>query len=71
MMDKRNFSLSNGLLRKFSSGGKPVMATYKIDGAKFQTLEELKESLWPFYDGKITREDFEKHINENVKKEEK
>ncbi len=44
------------------------MATFKIDGAKFQTIEELKESLWPLYEGKMTRQDFEKYISENVQK---
>ncbi len=44
------------------------MATYKIDGAKFQSLEELKESLWPLYEGKMSREEFEKYVQENVQK---
>ena len=47
------------------------MAPYKIDGAKFQTLEELKESLWPLYEGKMTRQDFEKYVSENVQTEDK
>jgi hypothetical protein len=44
------------------------MATYKIDGAKFQSIEELKESLWPLYEGKMSREEFEKYVEENVQK---
>lgn len=46
------------------------MATYKIDGAKFQSLEELKESLWPLYEGKMSRDEFEKYVQENVQKTE-
>ncbi len=44
------------------------MATFKIDGAKFQSLEELKESLWPLYEGRMSREEFEKYVQENVQK---
>ncbi|MCX7679786.1 MAG: hypothetical protein N2316_11305 [Spirochaetes bacterium] len=44
------------------------MASYKINGAKFPSLEELKESLWPLYEGKMTREEFEKYVEENVQK---
>ena len=46
------------------------MATYKIDGAKFKSLEELKETLWPLYEGKMTREEFEKYVKDNVEKRE-
>ncbi len=42
------------------------MATYKIDGAKFQSMEELKESLWPLYQDKMSREEFDKYVEENV-----
>lgn len=42
------------------------MATYKIDGAKFSSEEELKECLWPLYQGKMTREEFDKYIKDNV-----
>ena len=42
------------------------MARYKIDGAKFETIEELKESLWPLYQDKMSREEFDKYIDENV-----
>ncbi len=43
------------------------MATYKIDGAKFSSMEELLESLWPLYQGRMSREEFEKYVKENVK----
>ncbi len=42
------------------------MATYKIDGAKFQSMEELKESIWPLYQGKMSRDEFEKYVESNV-----
>ena len=42
------------------------MSRYKIDGAKFETIEELKESLWPLYQGKMSREEFDKYVEENV-----
>jgi hypothetical protein len=48
-------------------GGSVIMAAYKIDGAKFQTIEELKESLWPLYQAKMTREEFDRYVQENVK----
>jgi hypothetical protein len=44
------------------------MATYKIDGAKFQSIEELKESLWPLYEGKMSKADFDAYIEKNVQK---
>lgn len=42
------------------------MAHYKLDGAKFPTLEELKEALWPIHQDKMTREEFEKFVEEKV-----
>ncbi len=44
------------------------MAHYKIDGAKFETMEELKESLWPLYKDRMSREEFEKYVEQNVQK---
>lgn len=40
---------------------------FKIDGAKFPDLETLKETLWELYQSKMTREEFEKYVKENVK----
>ena len=40
--------------------------TYKIDGAKFPTLKELKESLWPLYQEKMSRSEFDKYVDEHV-----
>lgn len=42
------------------------MPTFKIDGAKFASLEELKSSLWEMYKDKMSKEDFEKYVKENV-----
>ncbi|HOJ49600.1 MAG TPA: hypothetical protein PKW55_02200 [Spirochaetota bacterium] len=42
------------------------MPFYKIEGAKFKTMEELKESLWQLYKDKMSREDFEKYVQEKV-----
>ena len=42
------------------------MSMYKIDGAKFSSVEELKESLWLLYEGKMSRDEFEKYIKENM-----
>jgi hypothetical protein len=41
---------------------------YKLDGAKFQTLEELIEALYPLYEDKMTPEEFKKHVEENSEK---
>ena len=42
------------------------MAFYKLDGAKFTSLEELKESLWGIYQDKMTKEEFYKYVEEKV-----
>lgn len=42
------------------------MSRFKIDGAKFETIEELKESLWPLYQDRMSREEFDKYVEENV-----
>jgi len=42
------------------------MARYKIDGAKFGSMDELREALWPLYRDKMNREEFERYISENV-----
>ncbi|HMV37168.1 MAG TPA: hypothetical protein PKD60_14805 [Turneriella sp.] len=48
------------------SGG--TMATYKIDGAKFKSMEELKETLWPLYKDKMDKAAFDKYVEEKVEK---
>lgn len=42
------------------------MAHYKLDGAKFTTVEELKNALWPLYEDKMSREEFEKYVEKNM-----
>lgn len=42
------------------------MSFYKLDGAKFPSLEELKDALWPVHQDKMTREEFEKFVEEKV-----
>ncbi len=39
---------------------------YKIDGAKFDSIDGLKESLWPLYEGKMSKEEFDKYVQDNV-----
>jgi hypothetical protein len=41
---------------------------YKLDGAKFQTLEELVEALYPVYSERMTEEEFRKYAEENAEK---
>lgn len=40
--------------------------SYKLDGAKFPTLEELIEALYPLYEDRMTKEEFLKYVEENV-----
>ena len=42
------------------------MATYKIDGAKFASEKELIDSIWPLYKDKMSREEFEKYVKDNM-----
>ena len=42
------------------------MATYKIDGAKFSSLDELKAALWEIYKGKMSEAEFNKYVQDNV-----
>lgn len=44
------------------------MATYKLDGAKFPSMEELKSAMWEMYQDKMSKEEFEKYVTENVEK---
>jgi hypothetical protein len=44
------------------------MSKFKIDGAKFDTIEELKESLWPLYQDKMSKEEFDAYVEKNVQK---
>jgi hypothetical protein len=41
---------------------------YKLDGAKFPTIEELIEALYPLYSDRMSEEDFKKYVEENAEK---
>lgn len=41
---------------------------YKLDGAKFQTLDELVEALYPLYADKMSVEEFRKYAEEHAEK---
>ena len=43
--------------------------SYKLDGAKFPTLEELVEALYPIYSDKMSEEEFKKYAEENAEKD--
>ncbi|WP_167396395.1 hypothetical protein [Leptospira johnsonii] len=42
---------------------------FKLDGAKFPTLEELITALYPLYADKMSEAEFRKYVQENVKEE--
>jgi hypothetical protein len=39
---------------------------YKLDGAKFPTLEDLIEALYPLYSDKMSPEEFKKYVEEHA-----
>lgn len=41
---------------------------YKLDGAKFPTLEELVEALYPIYADTMSEADFKKYAEEHAEK---
>lgn len=41
---------------------------YKLDGAKFETLEELIEALYPLYSDSMTLEEFRAYAEANAQK---
>ena len=41
---------------------------YQLDGAKFPTLEDLVEALYPLYADKMSEEEFKKYAEENAEK---
>ena len=43
--------------------------SYKLDGAKFPTIEELVEALYPIYADKMSEEEFKKYAEENAEKD--
>jgi hypothetical protein len=51
-----------------SSGAQEVAMSYKLDGAKFPTLEELVEALYPLYSDKMSLEEFRRYAEEHSEK---
>lgn len=49
------------LLQEFSMA-------YKLDGAKFPTLDELVEALYPMYADKMSEADFRAYAEEHAEK---
>ena len=41
---------------------------YKLDGAKFSSLEELVEALYPRYADKMNEDEFKKYAEEHAEK---
>jgi len=41
---------------------------YKLDGAKFPTLDDLVEALYPLYADRMSVEEFRKYAEENSEK---
>ncbi len=42
--------------------------SYKLDGAKFPSIEELIEALYPIYSDRMSEEEFKKYVEENAEK---
>ena len=42
---------------------------FKLDGAKFPTLDDLVEALYPLYADKMSEEEFKKYAEENAEKD--
>jgi len=42
--------------------------TYKLDGAKFPSLDDLVEALYPLYSDKMSEEEFRKYAEEKAEK---
>ncbi len=43
--------------------------TYKLDGAKFPSLEDLIEALYPLYSDRMSEEEFKKYVEDNAEKQ--
>ncbi len=41
---------------------------YKLDGAKFATIEELVEALYPMYADQMSEAEFKKYAEEKAEK---
>ncbi len=47
------------------------MMTYKLDGVRYFSKEELVENMWEAYKDRMSREDFNKYVEQNMIQEEK
>jgi hypothetical protein len=43
--------------------------TYKLDGAKFPSIEDLIEALYPIYSDRMSEEEFKKYVEEHAEKQ--
>ena len=41
---------------------------FKLDGAKFPTLDDLVEALYPLYADKMSEEEFKQYAEQNAEK---
>lgn len=39
---------------------------FKLDGAKFETIDELVEALYPLYEDTMSAEEFRHYVEENA-----
>lgn len=46
--------------------GSKKMTTYKIDGAKFESMEDLRSAMWTLLQEKMTPAAFEAYLIANV-----
>ncbi len=42
---------------------------YKLNGAKFPTIEELVDALYPIYADQMSEEEFKKYAEENAEQD--
>ncbi|MDP3178592.1 MAG: hypothetical protein Q8M76_11875 [Spirochaetaceae bacterium] len=45
-----------------------ICMTFKLDGAKFSSIEELIEALFPLYEDRMSEEEFRKYVEENAER---
>jgi hypothetical protein len=70
----QNRSLIGGIFRTIFgflmtvSTRKEVPMAWKLDGAKFASIEELVEALFPLYSDRMSEEEFRKYAEENAEK---
>ena len=46
-----------------------MVVGYKIDGAKFDSMDELKDALWVLYESKMSKDEFDKYVADNAEEE--